>query len=336
MLIALDRLLDQSPSVREEYEFVLARPLADRDEFPLANISVCHFGSISGYFWEQWSLFLFARDALVLNLCNLGPVSSRNCVTCIHDAHVWLMPDNFSLFFRLAYRIIIPLLTTGRKTWFSVSHFSAQSLLSLGVARKPASAVIGNGVSHILSVPQRRPAELPDGRFVFALGSMSKNKNISLVAALAEPLKAHSIRVVIAGGGNSAVFGSDSGACVSGNISKLNRVHDSELAYLYGHADAFIFPSYFEGFGIPPVEAMAYSCPVVSSNTSAMPEVLGDAAYFCSPDAPDQWAPAVIEICSNAELRTVMIGKGKRRANEYSWAKSARGLLDLLLSAPRV
>jgi glycosyltransferase involved in cell wall biosynthesis len=97
-------------------------------------------------------------------------------------------------------------------------------------------------------------------------------------------------------------------------------------------AECFLFPSLFEGFGLPPVEAMRFSCPVVSSNTSAMKEVLGDAALFCDPGNADQWKAAINSICMDESLRQDLVARGHKRAASYTWRNCAEAFLTLVVS----
>jgi glycosyltransferase involved in cell wall biosynthesis len=106
----------------------------------------------------------------------------------------------------------------------------------------------------------------------------------------------------------------------------LGYITNKSLNKLYNQAQAFIFPSYYEGFGIPPLEALKCGCPVISSYTSSMPEVLGEAAIFCDPSQPAEFAKAMEKIVSDANLRTELINKGRIQSNKFSWTSSAEKL----------
>lgn len=98
---------------------------------------------------------------------------------------------------------------------------------------------------------------------------------------------------------------------------------DETLVSLYRHATAFLFPSLYEGFGVPAIEAMKFGCPVIASNSSALPEVLGDAAILLPPHAPDRWLEAILSVHGDSARRTALIDKGHERVMRYSWAGSA-------------
>ncbi|HZB87468.1 MAG TPA: glycosyltransferase family 1 protein, partial [Terracidiphilus sp.] len=98
---------------------------------------------------------------------------------------------------------------------------------------------------------------------------------------------------------------------------------DDLLARYYEGAEALVFPSMYEGFGIPIVEAMTCGCPIIAGNTSSMPEVGGDAALYCDPDDPGTIAAAMLQIVGSAETRNHLIAQGRERSHIFSWEKCA-------------
>ena len=113
------------------------------------------------------------------------------------------------------------------------------------------------------------------------------------------------------------------------NVCFLGRVSDLELITLYSMADVFAFPSFFEGFGIPPLEAMACGAPVITSNTSSLPEVVGDAALLVDPNDSAALAQAIQTLLENEPLRSQLVQKGYRQAQKYTWDMSARRMLQV-------
>lgn len=296
----------------------------------LHTIGARAIGRMGGYAWEQVELPWAARGRLVVNLSNLAPILARK-ISTIHDAIVWQMPQNYTPAFVAAYRLLLPLIARTSRHCVTVSEHSKRCLQEFGVTGEVPVTVIHNGIDHILeaaAAPSARPIHWPE-RFVFALGNAAPNKNAALVHALAPRLREHGIATIIAGGGNASVFadvaGRDTGAVA------LGRVPDSVIREGYGRALAFVFPSFHEGFGIPPVEAMALGCPVVASQNSAMPEILGDAALLRDPNAPQQWLEAILDIAGNPALRSSLVEKGLARAQRYRWDEAGRRMLALLL-----
>lgn len=107
----------------------------------------------------------------------------------------------------------------------------------------------------------------------------------------------------------------------------LGRVSDLELITLYSMADVFAFPSFFEGFGVPPLEAMACGAPVITSNTSSLPEAVGDAALLVDPHNTSELANAITRILGDRQLQEELRQKGYERVQHYTWAESARKML---------
>lgn len=105
--------------------------------------------------------------------------------------------------------------------------------------------------------------------------------------------------------------------------------NDESLASLYTKATAFIYPSIYEGFGLPPLEAMSYGCPVVSSNTSSMPEVIGDAAEYFDPNSIEGIRDAINKVVYSESRRNELVNKGFMRLKKYSWSKCASKTLDV-------
>ena len=106
-------------------------------------------------------------------------------------------------------------------------------------------------------------------------------------------------------------------------------IDDQFLAYLYRNALAFIFPSLYEGFGIPALEAISCSCPTLLSNVSSLPEVGGDAALYFDPEDQSSLREALLEIIKNKSLRDLLKEKAKKQVKKFSWSKTSEETLNL-------
>jgi glycosyltransferase involved in cell wall biosynthesis len=172
-------------------------------------------------------------------------------------------------------------------------------------------------------------------RYLAAVGTLEPRKNLGLLVKVLRILKAqgkHHCPVLIAGGSgwrNSGLFNEIQAAGLTeAEIKFLGYVPDEDLPSFYTGAQLFLFPSLYEGFGIPPLEAMACGVPVVASNARCMPETLGGAAILESPDSPDRFAQAVIRGLEDEDVRRSLEVDGINRAREFSWERSAGQLLD--------
>ncbi|MGK7887094.1 MAG: glycosyltransferase family 4 protein [Crocosphaera sp.] len=116
------------------------------------------------------------------------------------------------------------------------------------------------------------------------------------------------------------------------DIKHLNYVSDQLVAIFYSKAEAFIYPSFYEGFGLPVLEAMTLGSPVITSNTSSLPEVAGNAALYIDPNNYYELAEMMLKVVDNSTLRNEMIYKGKTQANKFSWKRTGKVTLDIYQS----
>ena len=116
-------------------------------------------------------------------------------------------------------------------------------------------------------------------------------------------------------------------------VHHLGYVDEQEVAALYRGAEAMIFPSLYEGFGLPPLEAMACGCPVAASKTGAVAEVCGDAALLFDPNDVDAIEAAISRISSDARLRSELSGAGIKQAANFTWERAARRHLEVYRNA---
>src|SRR5262249_40628113 len=153
-------------------------------------------------------------------------------------------------------------------------------------------------------------------------GSRAKHKNIDIVLAQAPALDEAGIDLVVAGGA-FGIFAAEKQTEHRSNVHRIGFVGDDELAALYEHALCLAFPSTTEGFGIPPLEAMAKGCAVISSDAASLVEVGGDAVIYVKPNDPAGWRDAIIGLSMNGQRHAELVAKGRQRAALFSWKHSA-------------
>jgi glycosyltransferase involved in cell wall biosynthesis len=333
MVKALDALL-WSDGAHTGRRVVLLIPRSAPQPDALRRIEIRTVGLLRGQAWEQLELPRYAGRGICLNLCNAAPLAGRSTVVAIHDAGVFAVPETYSRAFRLWYRLLHPALGRRAAAVVTVSEFSRLELVRhLGIAPNRIT-VIPNGGEHILAHPAD-PGVLGRlglaGRYVLAVSSQSPHKNFGgIMAALAHVRQ--DFQLVFAGGTNSRVFRLS--ATLPGKAYLAGRVTDGELRALYENAACFVYPSFYEGFGLPPLEAMACGCPVIASRAASLPEVCGDAAMYCDPRDPMDIARAIDAVLGNPELRADLRRRGPERAARFTWDKAARSLLHLLDELP--
>ena len=163
-------------------------------------------------------------------------------------------------------------------------------------------------------------------RFLLAVASANPTKNLAaLVAAFARLPADPALRLVIVGGHNPRVFAAATAADPPG-VVRTGPVAGAALKALYGHATALVFPSLYEGFGLPPLEAMACGCPVAAARAAAIPEVCGDAALYFDPHSVDAITAALQRLVAEAPLREQLRTAGLARAGLYRWSAAAVAL----------
>jgi glycosyltransferase involved in cell wall biosynthesis len=272
----------------------------------------------------------------LLSFCNLAPVGIRRHIVCIHDLHTLIMPESYPLLFRLAHRVILPILGRRARVITTVSNFVRGQLAEYGVARAEKVVVTYNGSDHAERwSAHRSTATIGPRPYVVCFGRRQKYKNGEIIWRISDRLDEMGIDIYVAGSVDEATLATF-GSKVPRNVRLLGRISDDDLAKVLSEARCFLFPSRIEGFGLPAVEAMARGCPVVASTSPSLPEVCGDAALYAGPDDADAWVAAVRRLALDPALRERMIVAGYARARTFSWRRIAEIYLELMARADGV
>lgn len=299
---------------------------------PLAGASLLPVGHRGGQLWEQLELPRAAGDRPLVSLCNTAPARREHQLVVIHDAATFANPANFSRAFRTWYRVLLGSLMRRARVVASVSAFSAGEL-TRHLGRRPRGIeVIHEGGEQIL----RTPADtgfldelgLVGRRYVLAVGNRSPNKNFDAVLRAIGMLDDPDLLLVAAGGGNSRVFAD--AEVRDPRLVATGFVSDGQLRALYENAACFAFPSFYEGFGLPPLEAMCCGCPVIVARSSSLPEVCGDAARYCDPADPATLAEELRLVLGSESLRGELRDAGFVRAASFGWDKAAHRLGEIM------
>jgi glycosyltransferase involved in cell wall biosynthesis len=333
LLRAMDALLTSSPAVRARFSFSVLAPPGTALSLSLATIPTRHVGSLRGQLWEQLELPRHAAEAMLLNLCNTAPLTSGDMVATIHDASVYAVPEAYSRLFRTWYRFMLPRLGKRARQIVTVSEFSKRELERYTRVSTAGVTIISGGGEHILAQPAdprivERMSLRPRG-YVVAVGSRSPHKNLAGVAEAARQLGRQGIDTVIAGCTNTEVFSSAT-VPEHTHLHFAGYVTDAELRALYEQAACLVYPSFYEGFGLPPLEAMNCCCPVVAARAASLPEVCGDAAVYCDPADPSDIARTVQRVVSDLAMQDDMRRRGAERARRFSWSGAATSMLNLI------
>lgn len=322
------RAVDQRPGAGDRY--VLLTP-PGAENLNLLNIPTRTIGRTGGHLWEQTALAWTARHGRLLSLGGSGPVLHRRHIAVIHDAAVFRHPEHFRTGYAAYHRTLNRILARQARL-ATVSDFSRRELASVLNLSPDSIAVAPNSADHLHNItPDPAVIEslgLTMRPYVVALGNLTPNKNLVVAIRAMARLTEPAVRLVIIGD-RPAVF-DRSVFPVDPRLIFAGRRSDAEIAALLGGAQALVFPSLYEGFGIPPLEAMALGRPIIASDIPATREVCADAALYFDPADDAALAAHMSELFSRPDV--ARRDAGLRRADRYAWSRSAEIIEDLLLS----
>lgn len=339
-LLAIDALLSgpEAPAEWADTRFELAVPAGAR-ALPraLKRVVPVELKALSryGHAWEQVTLGWYARDAFLVGFSYSGPVWKRRQLITIHDAAVRAFPESYTRAYRWVHDALVGVLGRTAERVMTVSEFSRVELANR-YRLNPRRIVVGHeGWEHALS---DAPAEqvrnrfgLEPGAYLLCVGSLKQSKGLQTLADALQLLPADGmsgtpIQLAVAGAADPRLFPSREGASTlstDSRIRKLGFVSDEELFALYRHAKGLVMPSRYEGFGLPAVEALANGCPVIAAHAAALPEVLGDAAWWFEPGDAASLAALIMRIqCSTAPRLPV--------PQQHGWRNAGRAVLTTL------
>jgi glycosyltransferase involved in cell wall biosynthesis len=350
----VNELVKLDPTV--EYILYVAEPDVEGILPNLSNVTVRKLWPSIYPIWENVALpFAAHNDQLDVLHClgNTAPifVSSRvKLVLSIMDV-MFLQTGEFlpkpttgyQKWGRLYRALLVPFVAQLSNKIITISEFSKKDILDLvsgldedriSVTHLSCDLIFLNGPVGTDN-SAGRIAEIINVPFVFCLGANDPRKNtLRLVRAYLKLLKKNNIpeNLVISGYANwekSESYRAVKEVGAESRVKFLDFITIDELAMLYRNAVLFVYPSLYEGFGIPILEAFSSGCPVIASNVTSIPEVGGDAALYFDPLTEDDIAQALVQVLSNSLLRKSLIAKGYERAKQFSWAETASKTLAI-------
>jgi glycosyltransferase involved in cell wall biosynthesis len=329
LLTELSPRLDRDGRLAREgrpgWRFRLLVPASGEGDSPWPNLPLVRGGAGAGHLWEQASLPWLTRDGWLLSLCNTGPLFKRRQLLFLHDAQVFAIPDNFTWRFRTWYRILFGLAGRRARILATNSQFSRSELVRRAGLDPARFTLVPLGADHVLR-DAPAPVQGGEGPFLLAVASLSPNKNLRLVQEALALLGPEAPPCVLVGKRCDEVFRAPA---LSGlRIRHAGHVQDPELYGLYRQALCLVFPSFYEGFGLPPLEAMALGCPVIVARSGALPEVCAAAALYCDPRDPATLAQAIRALQGDPRVREQFRLRGLARAARFTWARGMDALLE--------
>jgi glycosyltransferase involved in cell wall biosynthesis len=291
--------------------------------------------------WEQlvlpWAV-LRQRADMLHALAFAGPLVGRcPLVVTVYDASFLLFPAAFNRLNRWYLGTITPLSVRKARRVIAISESTKRDLVRLTGVPADRVTVVYPGlepdirrVTDAAAVREfRRRHKLPD-HFVLYVGTLEPRKNVAaLVRAYARLRQRGEIDcpLVLAGGKGwrcDSIFAAIEESGVARDIVLPGYVPHADLPLWYSAADVFVYPSLYEGFGLPVLEAMACGAPVISSTASSLPEVAGDAGVLIDPNDIDALAGAIKQVARSPDLRAALSAQGMARASAFTWERMAR------------
>lgn len=331
------RFFEMHPDV--EWVLFLNEPQYSQFDFP-ANVRKVRVNAPHYSFAEQTRfLRLLTRekcDLVHFTHFNVPLFYRGKFVVTIHDTTISFFPGKKfkSWWRRAAYRLVISRAISRAKKVITVSHNTAADVQKLFSVSREKVIPIWNGIGtdfHPCSETEhervRRKFQLSP-QFLLYTGVWREHKNlVGLLRAFALLKSSHpDLQLVITGREDPhypEVLSTIRELGLSESVKCVGLVDFPDLQALYSAATVYVFPSFYEGFGLPPLEAMAAGTPVAASNSSAIPEVCGEAAHFFNSRSPEDMARKMEEIFQDTELRAGLIARGQERIKKFDWDQSA-------------
>ncbi|MFD1258893.1 glycosyltransferase family 4 protein [Mucilaginibacter terrae] len=292
-------------------------------------------GTRSGLVWEQIDLPLYmskTNKQLLINLVNTAPIALKHQIISIMDMTTFVNPKWFSKAFAFYYKIIVPIIARRSLKVLTISESSKHDILKyINILPEKVEILYCSVSDNFLSSAKvasndeatLKKFNLEKDKYLLAVSSLDPRKNFVALVKAYKNAKT-SIPLIIVGSEGKVFANSELKEIISSskNIILTGYVSEEELVTLYSNATCFLYPSLYEGFGMPPLEAMACGCATIVSDTSSLPEVCGDGSLYVNPLDIPSITKAIITVINDVNLRKELISKGKKQVGKFSWQRS--------------
>lgn len=342
ILVALDKLavngvIDVPEVILPVKGEIIAEPA-------LQAIKLTRKGRLSGHLWEQLELPGFCKNKTLWCLGNTAPVLSllsrtTKVLTMIHDLSYKYFPSAYSWKFRALYSTLIPIEIAKSDAVVTVSNAEKRAMAKHypQLEASPAFYAAQNGGIPDDYAEVARKSELPkleERNYGIYVGSLSKRKNAEgVLKAAVNFLETYPDMRFVVIGASSGVFDSfkvDIPEAVQARLDMRGQVNDPlEIYEAFKYARFLLFPSFYEASPMPPVEAMTFGCPVISSEIPSLSERCESAALYCDPHSAQSISKAIERLMNSNELWLDLSEAGRAKAAEYSWRLQTESLLKM-------
>ncbi len=338
LLRVWDDLIDSGEIDSDQVTIEVLVPRAKVDAPRLRHIKVKQVGRFKGQLWTQLELPAQSRDGLLFSPDNLQPLLAPllgPSVVTVHDLTFKLFPQAHTTPFRLLYGLLISNGIRNAKALITSTEAERTNIVGHYPSARDRIAVVHLGArpAQLLANQDEKQNNKPTERYILWVGSLISRKNpqgaIDAAVLVNQQMR---LPLIVVGSGHRGMQKPE--IRIQGNhdvVQFANRVNSSDdVIALYQNAVCLLFPTFYEGFGLPALEAMAYGCPVITSDIPVMREVCGDAALYCDPHDPGDIADKVRMLAENSEMRDQLRRRGLGRASQFSWERCARETFEVL------
>ncbi len=319
-------------------------PFADfenaRLKFVEDSAAKWHFRVLKDLKEEKVDLF-YAPTSYIIPA--FAPKNLRVVIT-VHDLVAFLYPSTHNTKAMIVERLTLKRALKKASDVFVVSENTKKDLLKKFKFREQRIHITPCAASQVFSEPVseedldafKKEKNLPDN-FLLAVGTLEPRKNLpTLIKSFVNVKKWHPEYKLVIVGKKGWKYDQIESTLKKFQMEKEvifpGYLKDEDLRKMYKLAKVFVFPSLYEGFGIPPLEAMASGCPIISSNRASMPEVVGDAGILIDPTNAYKMADAISGLLENDNVRNMMIERGYKQVEKFKWENSARAALNVFLA----
>lgn len=265
--------------------------------------------------------------------------SKAKKILTVFDLTSVLFPEKFSIYAKICTQFY-PMIFKNTDKIITISKNSKKDIMNIYKIPEKQIIVTNLGVDKKFKKIKNRKVledvknkyDLPEN-FILFVGTIEPRKNLENLIRVFSKYRNKEIKLVIVGKMGwkyKPFFKTLKQLNLNKDIKLLGFVEDDDLPYLYNLAKVFVYPSFYEGFGLPVLEAMACGCPVITSNTSSLPEVIGNAGIMIDPkNLENELIPAVEKILNSPTIRNELIEKGFVEAKKFSWIKTVKRTLNI-------
>ena len=345
MFVVNGRFLTQKPTGVHRYAFEICNQLSEFGvDFYVAvpkeinpdykiNFKTVKCGTLSAHLWEQISLPKYLKqqgNPLLLSFSGCGPLNYSNQIITIHDVSHERHPEWFSKNYCRFYGYMMPRIGKKAHAIITVSEFSKKEIIETLSLPSEKIHVINCSIPSYHTTENDRIRDNSDEKYILSVSSMDPRKNFIRLVKAFNNIEDKSVKLYIIGMQFKAFNTPDMEKLNSENVILTGYLDDDSLQTMYKNALFSVYPSLYEGFGIPPLESMSYGCPVIASDIPALREVNGEAAMYANPLDIADISLKMDLLIRDTELRNKLSEKGREQVKKYSWIKSTRQVLDLV------